>query len=147
MIKFQLILHHPLKKAACFVLLFLSLLFSLPGHAQKKTSRSKRTSYTNKRVIYGMASFYAGKFHGRRTASGEIFSQNKYTCACNMLPFGTWLKVTNLRNGKTVEVKVNDRLHPRMRRVADLSRIAAKKLGYTSSGLVRVKVEVLGKRK
>ncbi|MEP7108428.1 MAG: septal ring lytic transglycosylase RlpA family protein, partial [Ferruginibacter sp.] len=93
------------------------------------------------------ASFYADRFNGRLTASGEIFSQRKLTCACNMLPFGTWIKVTNVRNGNSVVVKVNDRLHTKMRRIADLSRAAAKKLGYTASGLVRVKVEVIGKKK
>lgn len=99
-----------------------------------------------KKVIYGVASFYANKFHGRKTASGEIFSQNKFTCACNVLPLGTWVRVTNLRNGRSVVVKTNDRLHPKVKRVVDLTRAAAEKLGYLSSGLTRVKVEVLGKK-
>ena len=98
-----------------------------------------------KRVLYGMASFYANKFNGRRTALGEIFSQSKLTCACNVLPLGTWIRVTNLHNGKTVIVKTNDRLHPKMKRIIDLSRAAATKLGYIGRGLTRVKVEVLGK--
>lgn len=98
-----------------------------------------------KRVLYGMASFYANKFNGRRTALGEIFNQNKFTCACNVLPLGTWIRVTNLHNGKTVVVKTNDRLHPKMKRIIDLSRAAATKLGYVGRGLTRVKVEVLGR--
>ena len=102
---------------------------------------------TSKKTLYGEASFYHSKFNGRQTANGEIFSQKKMTCACNALPFGTWIKITNLRNGKTVIVKVNDRLHPRIKRVADLSYTAAKKLGYTGHGLARIKVEVLGKTK
>ncbi|MBC7889441.1 MAG: septal ring lytic transglycosylase RlpA family protein [Ferruginibacter sp.] len=110
-------------------------------------SKTKVTKSSNKRVIYGLASFYHDKFNGRRTASGEIFSQAKLTCACNMLPFGTWIKVTNIRNGKSVEVKVNDRLHTKMRRIADLSGAAAKKLGYTNLGVERVKVEVIGKKR
>jgi rare lipoprotein A len=97
------------------------------------------------KVLYGTASFYSNKFNGRKTASGEIFSQSKFTCACNVLPLGTWLKVTNLRNGKSVVVKTNDRLHPKMRRLVDLTRAAAQKLGFVSSGLTRVKAEVLGK--
>jgi rare lipoprotein A len=100
-----------------------------------------------KKIFYGEASFYANKFNGRQTANGEIFSQDKMTCACNALPLGTWVKITNLRNNKMVVVKVNDRLHPRMRRVTDLSRSAAKKLGYIVHGITRVKVEVLGKSK
>ena len=99
-----------------------------------------------KKVFYGQASFYANKFNGRKTASGEIFDQKKLTCACNVLPLGTWIKVTNLRNGKTVVVKVNDRIHPKMRRVVDLSKAAAQKLGFVSRGLTRVKVELVDKK-
>lgn len=97
-----------------------------------------------KRVIYGTASFYANKFGGRKTASGEIFSQKKLTCACNVLPLGTWIKVTNMRNGRSVVVKTNDRIHPKVRRVVDLTRAAADKLGFIARGLTRVKVEVIG---
>ncbi len=129
-------------------LAFLSIFPISSTTAQKKiSSKTHINKQSGKRVIYGEASFYANKFNGRRTASGEIFSQSKLTCACNMLPLGTWVKVTNVRNGKSVIVKVNDRLHPKMRRVVDLSSAAAKKLGYTSSGVVRVKVEVIGKKK
>ena len=97
-------------------------------------------------VLYGTASYYANKFEGRRTANGEIFSQQKMTAACNVLPLGTWIKVTNLYNGRSVIVKVNDRLHYRMKRVVDLSRSAAKKIGYTGGGLTKVKVEPLAKK-
>jgi rare lipoprotein A len=67
------------------------------------------------------------------------------TGAHNTLPLGTWVKVTNLKNRKTVVVRINDRLHHRNPRLIDLSRTAAQKLGYTSQGLTKVKVEVLGK--
>jgi rare lipoprotein A len=97
-----------------------------------------------KRTLYGMASFYANKFNGRKTASGEFFNQKKMTCACNVLPLGTWVKVTNVRNGRSVIVKTNDRIHPKVRRVVDLTRAAAEKLGFVSRGLTRVKVEVIG---
>lgn len=97
------------------------------------------------KILYGTASFYANKFNGRKTASGEIFNQTKFTCACNVLPIGTWIRVTNMRNGKSVVVKVNDRLHPKMRRLLDLTRAGAQKLGYINAGLTRVKAEVLGK--
>jgi len=98
------------------------------------------------RVFYGLASFYANKFSGRRTANGEIFNQKKLTCACNVLPLGTWVKVTNLRNGRSVTVKINDRIHPRMNRVVDLSKAAAEKLNFVSRGITKVKVEVIGKK-
>jgi rare lipoprotein A len=98
-------------------------------------------------VLYGTASYYSNKFNGRKTANGEIFSQQKMTAACNVLPLGTWIKVTNLRNKRSVIVKVNDRLHTKMKRIVDLSRAAAQRLGFINSGLTRVKVEVLGNKK
>ena len=99
------------------------------------------------KVLYGTASFYADKFNGRKTANGEIFSQQKLTAACNVLPLGMWIRVTNLRNGRSVIVKTNDRLHVKMKRVVDLSKAAARQLGYTGGGLTKVKVEPLGFKK
>ncbi len=126
---------------------FLTLCIACPvgSYAQKGKNTAETSSKKTSRVFYGQASFYANKFNGRKTANGEIFDQKKLTCACNVLPLGTWVKVTNLRNGKTVIVKINDRIHPKMRRVVDLSRAAATKLGYISRGLTRVKVEVIDK--
>ena len=98
-------------------------------------------------ILYGTASYYSNSFNGKKTANGEIYSHKKMTAACNVLPLGTWIRVTNLRNGKSVVVKTNDRLHTRMKRVVDLSREAADKLGYVKSGLTRVRVEVIGKKK
>jgi len=115
-------------------------------YAQQADNISKVGSPGVKRLLYGLASFYANKFNGRRTASGEIFYQTKFTCACNVLPLGTWIRVTNLHNGRTVVVKTNDRLHPKMKRIIDLTKAAAAKLGYVGRGLTRVKVEVLGKK-
>lgn len=97
------------------------------------------------KVYYGIASYYADKFNGRPTANGEIYDHNKLTAACNILPLGTWIRVTNLKNNKSVIVKTNDRLHPRMKRIVDLSRSAAEKLAYTGRGLTQVKVEVIEK--
>jgi rare lipoprotein A len=98
------------------------------------------------KVLVGIASYYADKFNGRQTANGEIYDSKKMTAACNQLPLGTWIRVTNLSNNRSVVVKTNDRLHPRMQRVVDLSRAAAEKLGYIGKGLTRVKVEVLQKK-
>jgi rare lipoprotein A len=105
----------------------------------------KEKSDSSKKILYGQASFYSDKFIGKKTANGEIFSQEKYTAACNLLPLGTWIRVTNLKNGKSVIVKTNDRLHPRMKRLVDLSRAAAKKINYINSGITKVKVEVVKK--
>ena len=99
------------------------------------------------KLIYGTASYYSNSFNGKKTANGEIYSHKKMTAACNVLPLGTWIRVTNLQNGKSVVVKTNDRLHSKMKRVVDLSREAADKLGYVKSGLTRVRVEVIGKKK
>src|SRR5436190_14759291 len=114
---------------------------------KKKQEKDEDKKKTSNRILYGTASFYANSFHGKKTANGEIFDQKKMTAACNVLPLGTWIRVTNLRNKKSVLVKTNDRLHTKMKRVVDLSRAAASKLGYINAGLTRVKVEVLGKKK
>lgn len=118
----------------------------LPSNAQTHKTAEKKKLKKTTRVFYGQASFYANKFNGRKTANGEIFNQKKLTCACNVLPLGTWIKVTNLKNGRSVIVKINDRIHPKMKRVVDLSRAAAHKLGYISRGLTRVKVELIDKK-
>ena len=97
------------------------------------------------RVYYGIASYYADRFDGSPTANGEIYSHEKLTAACNILPLNTWIRVTNLRNNRSVVVKTNDRMHPRMKRVVDLSKSAAVKLGYVNRGITQVKVEVLEK--
>ncbi len=93
--------------------------------------------------IYGSASFYANKFQGRKTASGEIFDQSKMTAASNKVPLGTWVRVTNLKNGKEVVVKINDRMHKKMKRVIDLSYSSAKKLGFIKSGITKVKMQIV----
>ena len=98
-----------------------------------------------RKTLYGTASYYADKFNGRETANGEVYNSTKMTAACNVLPMGTWIRVTNLSNNRWLIVKTNDRLHARMTRIVDLSRVAAEKLGYIGKGLTRVKVEVLEK--
>jgi len=91
----------------------------------------------------GKASFYADKFEGRLTASGEKYKHSKLTAAHKTLPFGTKVKVTNLSNNETVEVVVNDRGPYVDGRVIDLSKSAAEKLGFVNQGLAEVKVEVI----
>ena len=114
--------------------------------AQPTTIGTEAPSSPKKIVIkYGIASFYAEKFNGRKTANGEIYSSGKLSAACNVLPLGTWVKVTNIKNSKSVVLRINDRLHPKNPRLLDLSRMAARQLSYTGAGLTRVKVEVLGK--
>lgn len=99
-------------------------------------------------TITGSATFYADKFEGRRTASGIPFRQNQLVAAHRAYPFGTILRVTNLRNDRSVNVRVVDRGPfgaPRraQRPVIDLSRRAAERLGFINDGTARVRVEVL----
>ncbi|MEI6652277.1 MAG: septal ring lytic transglycosylase RlpA family protein [Chlorobiaceae bacterium] len=94
-------------------------------------------------VSEGKASFYSDEFHGRKTANGETFNMDKLTAAHPSLPFGTWVKVTNLRNGKDVIVRINDRGPFVKGRIIDLSISAAKKLGIIKSGTEQVKLEAI----
>jgi rare lipoprotein A len=91
----------------------------------------------------GKASFYADKFEGSPTASGEKYRHNKLTAAHKSLPFGTKVKVTNLANNQTVEVVINDRGPYVEGRIIDLSKSAAEKLGFINLGLTEVSIEVL----
>jgi rare lipoprotein A len=91
----------------------------------------------------GLASFYGKEFDGRRTSSGEIFHKDDLTAAHRSYPFGTILRVTNLKNGGQVKVKVNDRGPVKPERIIDLSYGAAKVIGLDRMGLVRVRLEVL----
>jgi len=92
----------------------------------------------------GVASWYGKFFQGKTTASGEPFDQNQLTCAHRTLPLGSVLRVTNLRNNKSVIVTVNDRGPVPESRVIDLSRAAADALGFSDQGLAPVKVELIG---
>lgn len=92
----------------------------------------------------GKASWYGGKFHGRKTASGERFNQNGMSAAHRTLPFGTKVRVKNLNNGRSVVLRINDRGPFSRGRVIDVSKAAASKLGFIRSGTVRVKVERIG---
>ena len=97
----------------------------------------------NQNVIKGSASWYGPYFHGRMTANGEIFDQNDMTAAHKSLPFNTRLQVTNLINGKTTIVRINDRGPYVGDRVLDLSEAAAKELGSDSSGVVPIQATIL----
>ena len=129
-----------------FLLFFLYMNSQAQKGAVSDTTAKKETSLKKPKVLVGTASYYADKFNGRQTANGEIYDSKKMTAACNSLPLGTWIRVTNLSNNRSVVVKTNDRMHPRMKRVVDLSRAAAEKLGYIGKGLTRVKIVVLQKK-
>jgi rare lipoprotein A (peptidoglycan hydrolase) len=92
----------------------------------------------------GTVSWYGGQFHKRPTASGELFNANALTMAHPTLPFGTKVKVTNLRNGRSVVVRVNDRGPFVGHRIGDLSRAAAQTLGMLGRGVAHARFEILG---
>lgn len=102
------------------------------------SSQSARPTMTE-----GIASYYAHDFHGKKTANGEIFNMRALTAAHRSYPFNTKMRVTNLDNGRTVIVRVNDRGPFKLERITDLSLGAAEALDMTTSGTARVRLEVL----
>lgn len=103
------------------------------------TSHSKPSIHTQT----GMASFYAKNFHGKKTASGEIYYKHKFTAAHRNLPFNTLVKVTNLENNRSVIVRINDRGPFVKKRIIDLSEAAAKKIGMIHKGVAKVRIDVI----
>jgi len=95
-------------------------------------------------VVEGMASWYGPGYHGKPTASGEIFDQNALTAAHPYWAFGTRVRVTLLSSGRTGVVKVNDRFGGHKGRVIDLSKGAAQKIGLIGPGVGRVRLEIVG---
>ena len=91
----------------------------------------------------GTASWYGKQFHGRETASGERYDMYQLTAAHRTLPLGTWVKVTNLRNGRWVLVRINDRGPVPTDRIIDLSYTAAQMLDMKAYGLARVRVDLV----
>ncbi len=108
-------------------------------------SVSKNTKDTSKFEFYqsGEASWYGPGFNGKKTASGEKFDMNKMTAAHRKLPFGTKVRVTNLKNNKSVIVRINDRGPYKKSRIIDLSKKAAEKIGLVKGGVAPVKIEIV----
>jgi len=105
------------------------------------SSQSVRTAAADMKK--GIASFYHNKFEGRRTATGEVFDNSNYTAASNHISLNSFVKVTNLQNGRVVYVKINDRMAASSHRVCDLTQVAAETLGYKASGTTQVKMELV----
>ncbi len=110
-------------------------------HVDKATRFEKRET---REIQYGIASWYGGEFHGRATSSGEIYDMFELTCAHPSLPLGTMVMVTNLENGRSVELRVNDRGPFVKDRIIDVSYAAARLLGLWGKGTAPVKVEWVG---
>lgn len=106
-------------------------------------SEPKPPTIANPAVQLGRASWYGPRFHGRRTANGERFNKFHLTAAHRTLPFGTLVRVTNLQNGRSIVVRINDRGPYIQGRIIDLSYAAARQLGMYQQGVIQVKVEIL----
>ena len=121
---------------------------SMPPIEKKEVVKKEEKSIIEKRetkeVQYGVASWYGPDFHGKPTSSGEIYDMYQLTCAHNTFPLGTVVMVTNLENGRSLELKVNDRGPFVKERIIDLSYAAAQILGIWEKGTAYVKVEGLG---
>jgi len=135
-------------------LTMLNFFIGRPGYAGA-VSTIPRISPTSWKIVFspakshaamnGVATVYADKFNGRRTASGQRFSQELLTAAHRTLPFGTWVRVTNVRSQREVDVVINDRgaWYKRGRRIIDLSAAAAERLGMRKTGKALVRLEIL----
>ena len=104
----------------------------------KPETKNKKTSTHKNWLQTGIASWYGRQFQGRKTANGEKFDMNTLTCAHRSLPLGSWVRVTNLKNMKSIFVRVNDRGPVPEDRIIDLSYAAAQAVGISGLGKVRL---------
>ncbi|WP_215225118.1 septal ring lytic transglycosylase RlpA family protein [Echinicola shivajiensis] len=127
-----------MKKAVCLIVCLVVLV------SFKLSAQSIDVAVDSTLLIeQGIASYYGRFFHNRRTSNGEIFDMEGMTAAHKNLPFGTMVRVTNLKNKKEVIVKINDRLPQNSKRTIDLAKGAARKLGMIQMGLAPVHISVL----
>ncbi|WP_201977847.1 septal ring lytic transglycosylase RlpA family protein [Hymenobacter rubidus] len=127
--------------SSCFF--FLLTLLGASARPTPGTTAVPAPSSAATTVFRGRASWYGGYFQGRRTSSGERYNRFQYTCAHKTLPFGTRLRVTNVKNGKSVVVRVTDRGPFRHQRILDLSEAAARPLGVVDCGAATVIAQVV----
>lgn len=132
-----------------FIVLIITLIIAACSSSVRYTKRGEKIieiNRTNESVLEvetGTASFYADEFNGKKTANGEIYDMNELTAAHPSYSFGTIVKVTNLKNGLSVEVRINDRMPSFKNRIIDLSLEAAKEIDMIRDGIQEVTIEVL----
>ena len=129
------------------IIFFFLLTACAPGRRvvyERRTPPPERREIRKGEAQYGVASWYGADFHGKQTSSGEVYDMYQFTCAHNTLPLGTIVMVTNLDNGRSLELKVNDRGPFVKDRIIDVSYAAAQMLGMWEKGTASVKVEVIG---
>jgi len=122
-----------------FCAVFLQSCYVAPQYYNRKTKDSLPT------FQIGIASYYADQFHGRKTSNGEIFNMNDATAAHRTMPFGCKVRVTNIFNGRSTVVRINDRGPFRKGRIIDLSKSAAEKIGVVENGIAPVKLEIISR--
>ena len=113
-------------------------------------AKKSNTDNSSKSIITGLATYYASQFEGNLTATGEVFHHCDLTAASNFFALNTWVKVTNLLTGKSIIVRINDRMHPDMSekgRVLDLTLTGAKQLKIVNRGVAKVKIEPVSQDK
>jgi len=128
-----------MKKSQWLAQISLTILLTLFG----SDTFAKTAKYDTQQTKTGIASYFNDKFHGQRTASGERYDKNALTAAHATLPFGSMIKVVNLKNHHSVNLRVNSRPHAKNKRMLDVSKQAAKQLGFLRSGLAKVEITVL----
>lgn len=138
-----LALQHPRARTALVLLTITAIVVGCGSIPKFGLGGGPKMSNTDKDSYNGIASWYGGKFHGRRTANGEKYNKNGISAAHKTLPFGTVVRVTNHRNGRTLDVRINDRGPFVEGRIIDLSEGAAKKLDMIRDGVVPVSLQVL----
>lgn len=136
-----------MRKTILFIILILLLcvISACAANLQysTKSDSTKTGKYYNGQVLQGQSSYYGKKFHGRKTANGEIFDMHKLSAAHRFLPFGTVVEVTNMSNNRSVRLHINDRGPFVKNRILDLSYAAARKLGMIGSGVADVKIRII----
>lgn len=131
-----------MKRGAYIAFGMMALLLSGCAASPRFTSNG----YAEKSASYeGVASYYGDEFHGRPTSSGEVFDKEQFTAAHRSLPFNTVVNVTNLVNGKSVTVRINDRGPFKKDRAIDLSLAAAREIGLIEAGTAPVRIEVISR--
>ncbi len=138
----------------CFLFIIIILLISCATSGKERSrgawqNTTRESLISNRKqvgvikTLYGKASYYGEEFHGRKTASGEVYNMNEYTAAHRTLPFGTICRVINLKNQKSVMVRINDRGPFVVDRIIDLSLGAARAIDGIDEGIMNIKIEIL----
>lgn len=137
-------LSHNQKTRKCFDLIVLLGLVTLLMIALNGCGAINNVQmYEMSKVQFGVASWYSNDFHGNKTSSGEKYDKDDFTAAHRAIPFGTIVKVTNIKNGRNAYVRINDRGPHKASRKVDLSYAAAKKIGMINDGIAKVRLEII----